>query len=615
MTNEILNHLWQSTAFAALCAASTLVFRNNRAQVRYALWGAASAKFLVPFAALIAAGRIVGPRLLPTETSQTVSSVLEFVAQPIARTALPPATRVPALLERGSQMVPLMPALLASVWLLGTIALIVRWAIQRQRVAGVAKRATVMTDGREFEILRRLERERGGRRSVALLAADGSMEPGVFGLLSPRLLWPGGISRHLDDAQIEAIIAHELSHVGRFDNLSAAVHMGIQAAFWFHPMLWWIGARLVDERERACDEDVLRQGSMPEVYAESILRTCRYAIESPLACVAGVTGADLKRRIETIMSGRPVHAVGRAKQTVLAGALAAAVLMPLTLGIISAPRLHAQTDGLRVGEQKFEVASVKPNRAGEQNGSLRRQPGGRMTATNMPLRQLITFAYQLSPLTLVGGPSWIDESRFDIVARMEGDPPPVPVGGGPDPMMLAMRTLLAERFKLELHSETRQLDVYALVMARSNGSPGSALKPSTQDCSPEAIRAMLARAAAAGAPPPPLSGGLPQCGARMMPGQFTMGGMPLSVVTGPLGGMVGRIVVDRTGLTGNWDAELKFAADSGRGRPPGANPPPADPDAPSIFTAVQEQWGLKLESTKAPVAVLSIDKIEAPSPD
>jgi uncharacterized protein (TIGR03435 family) len=238
-----------------------------------------------------------------------------------------------------------------------------------------------------------------------------------------------------------------------------------------------------------------------------------------------------------------------------------------------------------------------------------------MTASNMPLRQLITFAYQLTPLTLMGGPSWIDDARFDIVARIDGDPAPVQIGGGPDPLMLAMRTLLAERFKLELHSETRQLDVYALVMARPNGSPGSGLKPSTQDCSPEAIRAMLARAAATGAPPPPLNREVPQCGARMLPGELLTGGMPISVVTGPLGGMVGRIVVDRTGLTGNWDADLKFATDSGRGFPPGANPPPADPDAPSIFTAVQEQWGLKLESTKAPVAVLSIDKIEAPSPD
>ncbi len=91
------------------------------------------------------------------------------------------------------------------------------------------------------------------------------------------------------------------SHVRRRDNLAAIVHLSAQAAFWFHPMVWWIGTRLVEERERACDEAVVSGGSEREAYAESILRTCRLFTESPLACVAGVTGADLKKRIEHIM--------------------------------------------------------------------------------------------------------------------------------------------------------------------------------------------------------------------------------------------------------------------------------------------------------------------------
>src|SRR5678815_3368799 len=97
--------------------------------------------------------------------------------------------------------------------------------------------------------------------------------------------------------RIEAILAHEVAHVHRRDNLAAMVHMAVEALCWFHPLVWWIGARLIDERERACDEDVLGRGSAAEVYAESILKTCRFSIESPLRCVAGVTGADLKRRI------------------------------------------------------------------------------------------------------------------------------------------------------------------------------------------------------------------------------------------------------------------------------------------------------------------------------
>ena len=260
----------------------------------------------------------------------------------------------------------------------------------------------------------------------------------------------------------------------------------------------------------------------------------------------------------------------------------------------------------------FEVAAVKPNKSGERGSSIRRQPGGRMTATNMPLRGLITFAYQVTPLTLVGGPSWVGQENFDIVAKLEGDPMPVPPGQGPDHMQLALRTLLVDRFQLKVHRETREMDVYALVMAKSGGAPGPALKASTQDCSPEAMRAMMGRGAP---PPPPPPGAIPfLCGARMGPGSIQLGGMPITVLLGPLGGMTGRTVVDRTGLTGNWDAQMTFAPDPGRGAPPPDAPAP-DPNAPSLFTALQEQLGLKLESTKAPIEVLVIDSVEHPTPD
>jgi uncharacterized protein (TIGR03435 family) len=615
MTAEIFNHLWQSTAFGAVCALATLALRNNRAQVRYALWLAASVKFLIPFAALSSLGRALGHWLLPPDAGHRFTIVLELVAHPITRTVVPPAPRVPGLGETaGSTIGAVIPSAILATWIVGSLLLIARWVAQSYRLTRVARRAMVMADGREVTILRRLEDRRGVRRRVIVLESDSSMEPGVFGWFRPRLLWPRGISAHLDDSQIEAILAHELSHIGRCDNLIAAVQMSVQAMFWFHPLVWWIGRRLIDERERACDEDVLRQGSEPETYAESILRTCRFAIESPFAGMAGVTGADLKQRIETIVSRRMVYALSATKRALLTTAASTAILAPFVIGFLNAPRTHAQVEGLRIGEQKFEVASVKPNRSGERNGMLRRQPGGRMSATNMPLRQLIMFAYQMTPMTLVGGPSWMNDSRFDIVAKLDGDPPPVPLGSGPDAMMLAMRTLLAERFKLEVHQESRQLDVYALVLARAGGSAGRSLKPSTQDCSPEAIRAMTARAGAGAAPPPPTE--IPQCGARMSPGRLLMGGMPLLMLTRPLGEAVGRIVVDRTGLTGNWDADLTFALDQNRATPPGVDSPaPPDPNAPSIFTAVQEQLGLKLESTKAPVDVLAIDQVEPPSPD
>ena len=135
-------------------------------------------------------------------------------------------------------------------------------------------------------------------------SAPGLLEPGVVGFLRPILLLPEGIAECLTPRQLEAVLAHELCHVRRRDNLTSAIHMIVEAVFWFHPLVWWIGARLVEERERACDEAVLSLGSEPQVYAEGILNVCKIYLESPLRCVSGVTGSDLKKRIQAILTGR-----------------------------------------------------------------------------------------------------------------------------------------------------------------------------------------------------------------------------------------------------------------------------------------------------------------------
>ena len=155
-------------------------------------------------------------------------------------------------------------------------------------------------------------------------------------------MWPAGIDDRLSNEQIEAILAHEVAHVRRRDNLAALIHMLVEAVFWFHPLVWWIGARLVDERERACDEDVVRLGTEPDVYAESILKTCQFYVESPLVCVAGVTGSDLKKRVEQIMRNDAHVALSALKRVSLGAALVAAIAIPVAIGIVTSPRLSAQ---------------------------------------------------------------------------------------------------------------------------------------------------------------------------------------------------------------------------------------------------------------------------------
>jgi uncharacterized protein (TIGR03435 family) len=187
-------------------------------------------------------------------------------------------------------------------------------------------------------------------------------------------------------------------------------------------------------------------------------------------------------------------------------------------------------------------------------------------------------------------------------------------------MNLMLRSLLADRFKLVAHTEQRELPIYTLVKAREDGKLGSALKPAAVDCGPGGR--------GRGGPPPPPPGGpgaAPPlgagCRAMMAPGRLTAGGQPIEQLARMLAPQLGRPVYDKTGLNGAYDFELVFMPEGGRGMPigpppPGAPPlPPIDPDAPSLFTAIQEQLGLKLEAGRGPVDVIVIDSVQPPTED
>lgn len=261
----------------------------------------------------------------------------------------------------------------------------------------------------------------------------------------------------------------------------------------------------------------------------------------------------------------------------------------------------------------FEAASVKPNRSGDADTSLRPQPGGRFSATNAPVALFITYAYQLQPFQLQGGPGWIRSDRFDVTARLGGDSPVLSGDGQATPLMLAMRTLLGDRFALVVHWETQDLPIYALVPARSDRKLGPNIRPSTVDC--VALSAARAAAAKEGRTLTPNASDQVVCGMRNSGGRFQFGGNPMSTFALGLSNQVGRVVVDRTGLSGNWDFEFTFTPERVRQASPGSPQTEIDPNGPSLFTALQEQLGLKLESTKGPVRVLVIDHVEQASPD
>jgi uncharacterized protein (TIGR03435 family) len=369
--------------------------------------------------------------------------------------------------------------------------------------------------------------------------------------------------------------------------------------------VWWIGARLVEERERACDEEVLRQGNAPEVYAESILRTCEFYIASPLPCVSGVTGSELQQRIEHIMTCGIGSALAGWRKLLVVAVTIVTIAGPVTVGALNAPPLQVQGLPASSATAAFEVASIKQNRSGDGPSGIRFLPGGQYVATNVSLRSLIATAYgvPLQPLLrdqLVGAPGWIDSDRFDIVAKADGAVSPGP--GSPLPSMI--RALLMERFNLSVHNERRDVPIYALVAARSDGRLGPQLKASATECGPARGR---------GSPPVPIQAGdRPPCGIRFLIGNMSAGGVTMAQFANALSRIAGRIVLDRTGLTGGYDLDLTWTPDQMPAGPPPGLPfqPPIDPDGPSIVTAVQEQLGLKLDSQRGAVDVVVIDRLE-----
>ena len=326
------NHLWQSTWFAILAGLATLAFRKNRAQVRYWLWFSASVKFLIPLALLMSLGsRFEWTPAAHRITAPEVSLAIEQVTEPFPETvSFAPQT------QKARDWTPL--AIFAA-WACGFLA------IAMIRFRGWLRIRAAVRASVPLEI----------PSSVAVRASPGLLEPGVVGFLRPILLVPEGIAERLTSRQLEAVLAHELCHVRRRDNLTSAIHMLVEAIFWFHPFVWWIGARLVEERERACDEGVLSLGNEPQVYAEAILNVCKLYVESPLACVAGVTGADLKRRIETIMNNPLVLRLNFAKKAALAVAAITALAAPIMFGMIN----HLGTDVARASTVLSTEAGIQ----------------------------------------------------------------------------------------------------------------------------------------------------------------------------------------------------------------------------------------------------------------
>jgi bla regulator protein blaR1 len=581
MMHAVINHLWQSTVFAILAGLLTLAFGRNRAQVRYWLWFSASVKFLAPFALLLSLGGYLGRS--PVAKSLPVPAipyVMVQVAEPFpasASSALPAQTHIDWV-----------PIVLVSLWLCGFLS------VTLSRVRAWLRIRAALRSGTPLEI----------SFPVPVLSTTHVLEPGVIGFFRPKLLLPPGIREHLTPEQLQVVLSHELCHVRRRDNLTAAVHMVVEALFWFHPLVWWISARLAEERERACDEEVLQLGNEPEVYAESILKTCKVCVAPPLACAAGVTGSDLNKRIVRIITQRIGRKLNLRKKFLLGAAGFLAIAVPIAFGMARGEPGQAnapQSEKSAIATPNFEVASIKPDKSSSQLVRWMDPPkDGRWYGSSVTLRLLIRAAYGVQKSQVIGGPKWVNTARFDIEAKSDSSVTEELLKLNPDQAKLLkqkmLRALLASRFQLKLHRGTKILPVYALVFAK-HGPKLRQLEGANSE-----------------------SNALRHPGDRTRPVMFftVKGGRDMSGLTQFLSETLGRTVVDKTGLKGNFNFTLPLSPDEMNligGDAGSASGVPQTPDAsgPSLFTEIQEQLGLKLKPEKGAVEVLIIDHVEKPS--
>ena len=565
-------------------------------------------------------------------------------------------------------------SVLLVLWLSGTFVFLLRWLRDWWQIRAIVREASPQALPVDLPVL----------------VTPQMIEPGVVGLFRPVLLLPEQILRHLSEDQLRAILAHESCHVQRRDNLAGAIHMLVEVIFWFHPAVWWIERCLITEREAACDETVLQLGNEAEVYAESILNVCKFYTESPLVCMSGVTGSELKQRIVRILTELPGTRLSTGRKILLSLVTLTVLSVPVLSGLVRSTDVHAQStspssaskivatwqgtlhtdrdyqfvvkvtpadngslrstfynltgrpgglpgfstvfsgsalkidfgfatydgtlgaDGnlltgrwhqgsdsqpltfLRASAETgwsipqppppptpmasdadpaFEVSTIKPS-GPDERGPRYMFDHRRFSVVHLTLSQLIQYAYDVQEKQISGMPEWVRTESYDVGAQPGGEGEP-----SSKQWQAMVKKLMAERFQLKLHDDNREMSIYVLTLATSG--PKFARSQSNPNG---------------------------ETGLGFGPGNMGATNATVADVAEAMQqGAVDRPVVDQTGLSGRFDLRLRWTpADSPAG-------PQSDDAPPDLFTAMQEQLGLRMVAKKAPVRVLVMDRAQKPT--
>jgi uncharacterized protein (TIGR03435 family) len=583
----LLHFLWQGLAIAILYAAARqIAARTASPQTLYLIACAALGAMM---AAPLVTWEVMRPAASP-DAMYRIQSTPATAANSNVTTANLPDSFLATV--SGVQSEPFL-LWVVLIWFAGAMLLWVRlaggWVVAARMRSMLVRRAPPEWQ----QSLKELGARIGLTRPVRLLVSALVQVPTVVGWLRPVVLVPVGALGGLPAEHMEALLLHELAHIRRHDYLMNILQSVAESLLFYHPAVWWLSGHIRTERELCCDDLAVSVSGDALTYARALAQLESYR-PAYLNAALAANGGSLANRIARLLGRpRPVAGIGLGPGVVAVACLLAFAVYGLAQSA-DPPRFAVATIKRDPSTETLSIAA--PMGVGY-------RAGGRLVAGNAPVAMLIQRAYSVQGFQVVGGPSWINTDGYDIEAKPESST-------DQKRMWLMLQTLLADRFKLAMHRETKNLPVWDLQAVK-----GGAKLPAPQgrNCSE-----VMTTPPGPGQPRP-----APPCGPGVVASGtgLTMEGISVSVpaFAKQLSLILGKEVIDGTGFTGRFSLHLEFAFDDaliGLPNPRGPDASGRTPDIgdrPTIRTALQEQLGLKLQASTGPVDVLVIDRVERPT--
>jgi bla regulator protein BlaR1 len=598
--------LSKATLIATLGLMGAWLTRRSPAAVRHAVLAASLAVLL----ALPIASTLIKPvRIALPASTQEWAPLSLFPAPMDAAQAAASADGSVGVASATPRWRGLSPsAILLAVWIAGAAFFLLRMIFGLQQVRALRRFGQPWRDGQS--IVNQLALDAGIHRRVEVLLHESLPAPVTCGIVRPAIMLPPD-TQEWEGEDLNRAFVHELEHVRRFDWASHVLARIACAVYWFHPLVWVAWRQLALEAERSCDDAVLAR-SEATAYAAQLVRLARRLLIAQPPALAMANRSDLSARVGSMLDGRRARGRASALQVAVACAIAMAIVLTMSpLRVVAAP--HSSTPGAVQNIPKWDAVSIKrctnaPVTPVERRGAGAGISPDRLTLNCMPLSTLINQAYSIFaggqsklppyPVAIEHLPSWADSERYTIEAKSDGNPG---LGIMRGPMLQA---LLEDRFALKIHPETREGRAYLMTVAKG----GPKLPAFQGGCTPMD----LLHVPAAG-----MSTIQNVCGvsSQSKGANVTLDipGMDLDSFARAIarGGGFDGPVLNKTGLTGYFHFHLEFLSNSKPGDP--GFTATDDLPFPSIFTAMQQQLGLKVEAGQGPREFLVVDHLEKPS--